>query len=102
MPLYGFLLENGLGGPRNLPDARRWYQKAAEAGDRVGMYDYGLALIQGKGGPRMTTEGRAWLKKAADLGDPDARRYLKRNRSGGRRAVPKRSSNSFGGGFLPF
>jgi hypothetical protein len=103
MPLYGYLLENGLGGPKDLPEARHWYEKAAEAGDRVGMYDYGIILIHGKGGPRMTTEGRAWLKKAADLGDPDAKRYLARNGGGSRRDVRRRSyESSDKGGFWPF
>lgn len=52
-----------------LEKAMEWYQKAAEAGNAMAMYDLALHYYNGKGG-LMKDEKKAveWLKKAAEAG----------------------------------
>jgi TPR repeat protein len=50
--------------------ARRWYERAANAGDVHAMYDLGRMLLHGRGGPADPIGGVAWLERAAKADPP--------------------------------
>lgn len=53
--------------PPDLDAARRWYQRAAEAGNSAAMYTLGVLFAQ-KMKPRDRKAARYWLDRAADAG----------------------------------
>jgi TPR repeat protein len=53
-----------LGEPRILPNARAWWEKAAEAGHAGAMYNLGV-LLATQWEPRDLPSARAWWDKAA-------------------------------------
>lgn len=73
----GVCLEQGIGVERNIKEAVRYYKKAAEKGDLLGMTHYGLSLAQGAGIRKNTRRGMEWLMKAALRGDLGAVRILR-------------------------
>jgi uncharacterized protein len=66
--------DNGLGAAEDPDAAANWDQRAAEAGDPVGMYNHGLDLIRGRGIARDEAAGRRMVDRAAGLGLPVAKR----------------------------
>src|ERR1700757_431300 len=56
--------------------ARKWYAKAARAGNAQGLFEYGLMLIQGEGGSTNGPKGRRLLMSAAAAGEIGAIRIL--------------------------
>src|SRR6478736_6505030 len=50
MTMLGELYANGLGIKRNYPKAAEWYQRAADAGDREGMFALAMMKLSGRGG----------------------------------------------------
>lgn len=68
----GILAEDGLGEPRDGPEARRRYEQAARAGSRNAALRLGIALQSGRLGSRDLAAARQWLKAATDLGDEEA------------------------------
>ncbi|MCB2114766.1 MAG: sel1 repeat family protein [Rhodobacteraceae bacterium] len=66
--------DNGLGAPENPDAAAIWDQRAAEAGDPVGAYNYGLDLMRGRGTVQDVEAGRRLVDQAALAGLPTARR----------------------------
>jgi TPR repeat protein len=73
MSTLGVLYDEGSGTPKDEAEAVRWYRKAAEAGDLVGMTQLGLRYQEGGGGlPKDETEAVRWYRKAAEAGHAPA------------------------------
>ena len=73
------LYETGEAGQKkDLGEARRWTQRAAEAGDRKAMHNLALYYFEGSGGPKNTTTAAQWFRRAADLGLVDSQYNLGR------------------------
>jgi localization factor PodJL len=73
------LYEDGQSGlTKDLAEARRWTQRAAEAGDRKAMHNLALYYFEGSGGPKNLTEAAQWFRRAADLGLVDSQYNLGR------------------------
>lgn len=71
------LYENGEAGlTKDLAEARRWTERAAQGGNRHAMHNLGIALIEGKGGPKNATLAGQWFRRAADLGLVDSQYNL--------------------------
>ena len=64
--LYGMMLENGDGVPKDLKTAALWLSKAAKHGYAEGQNNYGIMLLKGLGVERDLDEAFNWFKKAAD------------------------------------
>jgi TPR repeat protein len=61
----GLLYENGLGVTKDAAEAARWYQKAADAGDALGMVNLGSMYENGTGVTKDAAEAARWYRKAA-------------------------------------
>jgi len=57
---------------KDLPEARRWYERAAAGGDRQAMHEAGLMQHFGEGGPANLVSAAEWFRRAADLGSTDS------------------------------
>jgi TPR repeat protein len=71
----------GLGVPKNLPLAMRWYLKAAAQGHVDAQVNLGIVFINDlgtAGGTRNPAQARYWFRRAAELGDAQAMAYLAR------------------------
>lgn len=68
---YPFRLPDG-DRPADPAEARRWFLKAAEAGDVLGQYGLACLLLHGPPEVRNVGEGRRWLEKARVAGHPPA------------------------------
>ena len=66
----------GLG--KDLTEARRWTERAAEGGDRKAMHNLALYNFEGVGGPKNLTTAAQWFRRAADLGLVDSQYNLAR------------------------
>ena len=56
---------------RIFSQALKWYQKAAEAGDAVGMTDLAVLYSDGKGVTQDPAKALEWFQKSADAGNSD-------------------------------
>ena len=73
------LYEDGQAGlPKDLVEARRWTERAAEGGDRKAMHNLALYSFEGVGGPKNLTNAAEWFRRAADLGLVDSQYNLAR------------------------
>ena len=73
------LYEDGQAGlAKDLGEARRWTQRAAEAGDRKAMHNLALYYFEGTGGDKNLTQAAQWFRRAADLGLVDSQYNLGR------------------------
>ncbi len=63
--LLGFMLAEGLGGPRNDREAVRWLREAAESGLASARFNYGGMLETGRGVPRDMAAALDWYEQAA-------------------------------------
>ncbi|MFN3856194.1 MAG: peptidoglycan-binding protein [Caulobacter sp.] len=71
------LYENGEGGvAKDLAQARRWTERAAQSGDRKAMHNLGLYYFEGTGGQRNLTTAAQWFRRAADQGLTDSQYNL--------------------------
>lgn len=71
------LYETGHAGVvQNLPEARRWTARAADAGDPTAMHNLALYYFRGEGGPQDTPAAAQWFKKAAQRGVVDSQYNL--------------------------
>ncbi len=68
----------GSGIKKDLNEARRWTQRAAEAGDARAMHNLALYEFNGEGGSKDQAEAGRWFKRAADLGVIDSQYNLGR------------------------
>lgn len=76
MTWMAWLEDNGFGGPEDPAAAAAWDQRAADAGDHVGMFNSGLNHLRGRGVPRDDAAGKALIDRAAELGDETARELI--------------------------
>lgn len=73
------LFETGGSGVRKDPaEARRWTQRAADAGDAKAMHNLALYWFEGAGGAKDPTQAADWFKRAADRGVQDSQYNLAR------------------------
>jgi localization factor PodJL len=73
------LYENGEAGlKKDITEARRWTERAAQAGDRKAMHNLGLYYFEGAGGAKNSTTAAQWFRRAADLGLADSQYNLAR------------------------
>ncbi|MDR3513258.1 MAG: peptidoglycan-binding protein [Caulobacteraceae bacterium] len=73
------LYEDGQAGlPKDLVEARRWTERAAEGGDRKAMHNLALYFFEGVGGPKNLTSAAQWFRRASDLGLVDSQYNLAR------------------------
>jgi localization factor PodJL len=71
------LYEGGQGGATvNLAEARRWTERAAEAGDPAAMHNLALFYFRGEGGPADAAAAGRWFKSAAQHGVVDSQYNL--------------------------
>ena len=70
--LLGVITEQGVGVPRDLTAAAKFYQLAAERGHRSAQLRWGLALMEGRDVDRDVVAGESWLRRAALAGDSEA------------------------------
>jgi localization factor PodJL len=67
------MYEGGKGGVKqDMPEARRWSERAAAGGDPRAMHNLALYYFKGEGGPRNSTTAATWFRKAADTGLVDS------------------------------
>jgi localization factor PodJL len=67
------MYEAGKGGVKlDMPEARRWSERAAAGGDPRAMHNLALYYFKGEGGPRNSTTAATWFRKAADTGLVDS------------------------------
>jgi TPR repeat protein len=78
----GYLYQIGLGVARDYAQARRWYQKAADAGNADGMFNLGQLYLDRlwpndpTRPPGSLGKARQWYQKAAAAGNADAKEAL--------------------------
>jgi localization factor PodJL len=70
--------KGGVGLAKNPTEARRWYERAAQAGDRSAMHNLGLYYFEGSGGPKNTAAAAEWFRRAAMAGLTDSQYNLGR------------------------
>ncbi|WP_441339426.1 peptidoglycan-binding protein [Phenylobacterium sp.] len=64
--------------PKDMVEARRWTERAAQGGDRKAMHNLALYYFEGQGGPKNSTTAAQWFRRAADLGLVDSQYNLGR------------------------
>lgn len=64
------------GATKDLTEARRWFERAAAAGDVQAMYQLGHMQYDGDGGPKNQTSAAEWFRKAAERGSTDSQYNL--------------------------
>ena len=75
--LLGSLYEDGKQGlGKNLPEAAKWYRKAAEQGYPQAQYNLGLLYEDGKGMTRNYHKATQWYQRAAKKGLSEAQNNL--------------------------
>ncbi len=70
--------KGGVGLAKNPTEARRWYERAAQAGDRSAMHNLALNYFDGTGGPKNLTVAAEWFRRAATAGLTDSQYNLGR------------------------
>jgi localization factor PodJL len=70
--------KGGAGLIKNPAEARRWYERAAQAGDRSAMHNLALYYFEGSGGPKNATVAAEWFRRAAMAGLTDSQYNLGR------------------------
>ena len=73
------LYESGDAGlPKDVVEARRWTERAADSGERRAMHNLALYYFEGTGGPKNLAMAAQWFRRAADLGLIDSQYNLAR------------------------
>jgi localization factor PodJL len=70
--------KGGSGVAKDLIEARRWTERAADGGDRRAMFNLGMYYIEGSGGIQDQTQAAKWFRKSAELGLGDSQYNLAR------------------------
>ena len=70
--MLGELYANAMGVKRDYAKAAEWYKRAADGGDREGMFALAMLRLAGRGGPVNREEAVKLLASAAKLGNPKA------------------------------
>jgi localization factor PodJL len=66
----------GAGLKKDLTEARRWTERAAQGGDVAAMHNLGLYYYEGEAGPQDSTKAAYWFHRAADQGVKDSQYNL--------------------------
>lgn len=74
--MMGTIYEQGLGVPKDLAAAARWYRKSAEAGNASAQYNLGIFHQFGKGVEKDPAEAARLLRLAAEQGHGRAQNNL--------------------------
>jgi uncharacterized protein len=74
--MMGSIYEQGLGVPRDLAAAARWYRLAADGGNASAQYNLGIFYQFGKGVPKDPVEAARLLLQAAEQGHGRAQNNL--------------------------
>jgi len=74
--LLGSLCESGAGALQHLPEAVKWYQKAAFQGVAQAQLALGLKYLHGQGVAQNDMEALLWLRKAGEQGQAEAQYQL--------------------------
>ena len=74
--IIGRKFESGQGVAKSDAEALNWFRKAAELGDKYGMFYAGRSYENGLGTAKDAAEAARWYRKAADLGDTTSMRNL--------------------------
>jgi len=72
----GKLYETGSGVALDLPDARRWTERAANAGHVKAMHNLGIFYAEGRGAEQNFEDAGHWFEEAALLGSTDSQYNL--------------------------
>ncbi len=73
------LYEGGTAGiKKDVAEARRWTERAAQGGDPKAMHNLALYYFEGTGGEKNPTTASTWFRRAADLGLQDSQYNLAR------------------------
>ena len=72
-----------VGLPKDVAEARRWTERAAQSGERRAMHNLALYYFEGTGGPKNLALAAQWFRRAADLGLIDSQYNLARLYEGG-------------------
>lgn len=67
---------NGIGTPKDLTKAAKWYRKAAELGESRAQFNLGRMYAEGNGVPQDKKEAEKWFLKADKQGHLHAKRAL--------------------------
>ena len=70
MTMLGELYANALGVKRDYAKAAEWYQRAADAGDREGMFALAMMRLSGRGGPTNREEAVKLLASVGQTRQP--------------------------------
>ena len=84
----------GSGVKKDLTEARRWTQRAAEGGDARAMHNYALFQYAGDGGAQDLSGAATWFHKAAEQGVVDSEYNLARLYAAGK-GVPKNTAEAY-------
>jgi localization factor PodJL len=68
----------GSGVKKDAAEARRWTDRAAQAGDAKAMHNLALYWFEGAGGPKDPAQAADWFKRAAERGVQDSQYNLAR------------------------
>jgi localization factor PodJL len=66
----------GAGLKKDLTEARRWTERAAQTGDVAAMHNLGLYYYEGEAGPQDSAKAAQWFLKAAEQGVKDSQYNL--------------------------
>jgi len=70
--LYGAMLLDGLGGPRQGPEGLRWIQSAAQNGAREAQYLLAMHRLEGQFTQQDSADALEWMRRSAEAGNADA------------------------------
>lgn len=85
----------GSGIKKDLSEARRWTQRAAEAGDARAMHNLALYEFNGEGGPKDQPDAAHWFTRAAAQGVVDSQYNLGRLYENGGYGVPQNKTEAY-------
>lgn len=85
----------GSGIKKDLGEARRWTERAAQSGDPKAMHNLALYEFNGEGGAKDQAEATHWFKKAADQGVVDSQYNLGRLYENGGYGVPQNKAEAY-------
>lgn len=74
--MLGTIYEQGLGVPKDLPAAARWYEKAGEGGNDSAQYNLGILHQFGRGVAKDPVAAARWLRLAGEQGHGRAQNNL--------------------------
>ena len=87
--------QGGSGIKKDLSEARRWTERAAEAGDAKAMHNLALYEFNGEGGAKDQAGAGRWFQKAAEQGVVDSQYNLARLYDTGGYGVPQNKAEAY-------